>query len=66
MKKNTTAEQKAESFGDILEDLVREKVQSFIQDILEEELDQWLGRDRWIKHQSLTEEYPRFREIVYH
>ena len=47
MKKNTTAEQKAESFGDILEDLVREKVQSFIQDILEEELDQWLGRDRY-------------------
>ena len=47
MKKNTIAEQKAESFGDILEDLVREKVQSFIQDILEEELDQWLGRDRY-------------------
>lgn len=47
MEKNTTTEQKAESFGDILEDLVREKVQSFIQDVLEEELDQWLGRDRY-------------------
>ncbi len=47
MEKNTTAERKAESFGDILEDLVREKVQSFIQDVLEEELDQWLGRDRY-------------------
>ena len=47
MKKNTTPERKAESFGDILEDLVKEKVQSFIQDILEEELDQWLGRERY-------------------
>lgn len=46
MKKNTTPDRKAESFGDILEDLVREKVQSFIQDVLEEELDQWLGRDQ--------------------
>ena len=47
MKKNTTPERKAEFFGDVLEDLVREKVQSFIQDVLEEELDQWLGRDRY-------------------
>lgn len=36
MEKNTTSGRKAESFGDILEDLVREKVQSFIQDVLEE------------------------------
>ena len=39
MRKNTTPEGKTESFGDILEDLVREKVQYFILDILEEELD---------------------------
>jgi hypothetical protein len=45
MKKNTTPARKAESFEDILEDLVKEKVHSFIQDILEEEMGQWLGRD---------------------
>lgn len=47
MKKSTTIVPKSECFGDILEDLVREKVQSFIQDVLEEELDQWLGREHY-------------------
>jgi putative transposase len=47
MGKDTTSQRGESTFGDHLEALVRDKIQEFIQDLLEEEVELWLGRSRY-------------------
>ena len=59
-KQTTKGEQPSRVVWDDLEEWVREKVQEFIQSLLEEEITELLGRRKWERHKVIDSE-PAYR-----